>query len=771
MHFNCVIINVLLWASMCSSNDPYNALGLKNIATSEEIRLAYRQLAKEWHPDKSQTTDGAEKFFKIKSAYELLTDTERRRIYDLYGITDENSHYLQKKYDYSEYNRFSNDQFDDIFLGNQFPIGQDIGLFHKLSVTANYFEKIILPNSEKKVYLILFYNDWCFRCIKIVEAFKKLKDLLEPLGINFATINAVYEPSTFRKTGSDGVPKLIVVLKRNFFIFRDDALTPPKVVEFIRKKMPFNILHRIESKNINAFLSGWMDNKVRALIFEPRSQIRLRYLLTAFEFYDRVTFGFIDISNGRAEELVSRYNISRTMDSLFIFNEDPLRYVTSISMSDIPTKTLRSVVSSHQFLALPRLSSQEILDKICPKDWSRPRKRLCVVLITNNSVNNEIERNTLRNIALKREYNYERVRFAYMFKERQKNFIKAISKGFKESNIPHIVVLWRRDDKHLKYEWIFGVAKGNSSATGILANSTKHEVSRTVRRLLKSSESFNYEAVVQLFNEHSEGKLSMWLSRIIYLIDSISDQVENEHLLAALSLLGTIALMLAVGYLLMYFVRIEEDNLRAQGFILSYQDAQPTNRIPELKLYELRAEKYNGMVRLLKPGFRTLLLITDYQTRKKLIPDFHKAVWPYRKTKTLLFGHLLIEKGLSWYSELLRLSLCESQKLQVNPRNCVGTVIALNGHRKYFCMYHAKHPESIRVNKRILKITKQLLTNEDDPEAGTFLEDNFSDESETEGNVVLEDNLLKGFDKWLDRLFDGTTHKYYINYWPDFSTK
>lgn len=116
-------------------------------------------------------------------------------------------------------------------------------------------------------------------------------------------------------------------------------------------------------------------------------------------------------------------------------------------------------------------------------------------------------------------------------------------------------------------------------------------------------------------------------------------------------------------------------------------------------MYELRAEKYNGMVRLLKPGFRTLILITDFQTRKKLIPYFHKAVWPYRKTKTLLFGHLLIEKGLSWYSELLRLSLCEGQKLQVNPRNCVGTVIALNGHRKYFCMYHAKHPESIRANK------------------------------------------------------------------------
>lgn len=56
-----------------------------------------------------------------------------------------------------------------------------------------------------------------------------------------------------------------------------------------------------------------------------------------------------------------------------------------------------------------------------------------------------------------------------------------------------------------------------------------------------------------------------------------------------------------------------------------------TNYVPELRLHELRAEKYNGLVRLLKPGCRTIVLLTDMQSRNKLIPAFHKAVWPYRK--------------------------------------------------------------------------------------------------------------------------------------------
>jgi DnaJ family protein C protein 16 len=39
--------------------------------------------------------------------------------------------------------------------------------------------------------------------------------------------------------------------------------------------------------------------------------------------------------------------------------------------------------------------------------------------------------------------------------------------------------------------------------------------------------------------------------------------------------------------------------------------------------------------------------------------------------------------------------------LNINPKNCIGTVIALNGFRKYFCVYHAKHPESNPSGSRV----------------------------------------------------------------------
>ena len=51
---------------------------------------------------------------------------------------------------------------------------------------------------------------------------------------------------------------------------------------------------------------------------------------------------------------------------------------------------------------------------------------------------------------------------------------------------------------------------------------------------------------------------------------------------------------------------------------------------PELKLHEFRVEKYNGLVRALKPGCLTIVLLVDSQSRAKLLPAFHKAIWPYR---------------------------------------------------------------------------------------------------------------------------------------------
>jgi molecular chaperone DnaJ len=65
--------------------DYYDVLGVPRGATPEEIKKAFRKLAMEYHPDRNKAKGAEERFKAVNEAYEVLSDPERREMYDRFG--------------------------------------------------------------------------------------------------------------------------------------------------------------------------------------------------------------------------------------------------------------------------------------------------------------------------------------------------------------------------------------------------------------------------------------------------------------------------------------------------------------------------------------------------------------------------------------------------------------------------------------------------------------------------------------------------------------
>ena len=103
---------------MAEKRDYYEVLGVAKTATADEIKSAYRKLAMKYHPDRNpDNPEAKEKFTEVSEAYEVLSDPEKRSIYDQYGHEGLSGHFGSGGFNMNDFTHYSDisDIFGDIF--------------------------------------------------------------------------------------------------------------------------------------------------------------------------------------------------------------------------------------------------------------------------------------------------------------------------------------------------------------------------------------------------------------------------------------------------------------------------------------------------------------------------------------------------------------------------------------------------------------------------------------------------------------------------------
>jgi len=102
---------------LAQKRDYYDVLGISRDASQDEVKRAYRRLAKKYHPDrnKDDPKTAEEKFKEISEAYEVLADKDKRSRYDRYGFAGVSEEFGSGGFDWSDFSHFGD--INDIFGG------------------------------------------------------------------------------------------------------------------------------------------------------------------------------------------------------------------------------------------------------------------------------------------------------------------------------------------------------------------------------------------------------------------------------------------------------------------------------------------------------------------------------------------------------------------------------------------------------------------------------------------------------------------------------
>ncbi|XP_036415877.1 dnaJ homolog subfamily C member 16 [Colossoma macropomum] len=749
-------------AAAASEFNPYTVLGVSRHASQAEIKKAYKQLAREWHPDKNKDPGAEDMFIKITKSYEILSNEERRANYDWFGQTDENQHHGQAPQGFRH--------FHDSFYFDQsfFHFTQSTRDFtdSKHLLRYEHYMNEVVPDSFKRPYLIKITSEWCFTCIHIEPIWKETIQELEALGVGIGIVDIGYEKRLANHLGAHRTPSILGLIngKVTFFHY---AISREYLRQFIESLLPQRLVEKVTDDNYLQFLNGWREeNKPSVLLFDTVPTVPLLYKLTAFAYRDFVRFGYVDQGLTETTRILQQFNINTYAPTMLLFKENTEKPADVIQFRGMKKQIIDEFVSNNRFLLVPRLVNQKLFDELCPVKQFHRRRKYCVLLITGEdeafvSVNDAFFDFASSNTK-------EVLRFAYVYQRQQQPLCDTLLKK-EDMSPPQVIILERRSAAgKVLYRTVTGGWNGSDE--------DKHRLHEQLELLQRDPSFLTYDAMLpELNNEFASMFLIQWANAAYdYLSQMYFDLLHSNwrEMMPIVSLIFSALFILFGTVIIQAFSDSGEEKPPKQKANESPKTAESspnaentTSRPPKknfVEVTELTDVTYTSNLVRLRPGHINVVLVLTDASKQVLLKKFAKEVYSFSGSQTLHYSFLNVDKHIQWMDTLLELVPDarpsddeEEEGASSCKRDYTGYVLALNGHKKYFCLF-----------RPVFTGDEPDCSRSSDEDGGASRVRSRSSSRQRASTLQIHHKLDR-LSLWMERLMEGTLLRHNVPAWPD----
>ncbi|XP_061592673.1 dnaJ homolog subfamily C member 16-like [Cololabis saira] len=752
--------------------DPYKILGVSSRASQAEIKKVYKRLAKEWHPDKNKDPGAEDMFIKITKSYEILSNEDKRTSYDRYGQTDDTQPYGGGRYGH----RHDNFYFDESFFSFPFNSKNTRDFADgKYALHFNQYVGEVVPDSYRRPYLIKITSDWCFTCIHIEPVWKEVVQEMESLGVGIGVVDVGDERRLANHLGAHRTPSILGVIsgKVTFFHY---AVAKEHLRQFVEDLLPQRLVEQVNDKNDQQFLNSWYElNKPHVLLFDQVPVVPLVYKLTAFAYKDHLQFGYVDQGLSETANLQKRFNINTYAPTMLVFKENVDKPADIIQAKEMKKQIIDEFISNNKFLLAPRLVNQKLFDELCPVKQFHRRRKYCVLLITGDEEAFSFGNQAFLSFASTNAK--EVVRFAYVYQRLQQPLCDTLMQSKDSSQSPpQVLILERRN------------AAGKALFKPVTAWNGSEEDKQTLleelERLQQDPSILIHDAMLpELNNEFASMFVIRWVyASYDYLSEVIDDILHNNwrEMMPLLSLIFSALFILFGTVVVQAFSDSSEDKPTkpktkdgAKAENGSSGAGGTSSRHPKknfVEVTELTDITYMSNLVKLRPGHMNIVLVLADASKNILLSKFAKEVYSFTGSLTLHFSFLNLDKHSEWMNKLLEYA---QDAVQIDADedeggnhkvDYTGYVLALNGHKKYLCLF------------------KPVYTGEDvdgkssEDEGGasggrhrSSSRDDHAPRKSSRSRAISTLQIHHKLDRlglWMERLMEGTLPRYYVPAWP-----